>query len=162
MKKDKNFSILELNELARYLMELKTVDISQLIKILYKEYNVEPLALPYMDIIYKGAIGNETPEFFDLILINAGGQKLRTVKFVKEITGLGLKESKELTDIAPSILLQQIPKSHIDYVKYDIVREFTSFGAIVELVEHDQNRNMGQSPDPLAFKHSKIGRRSST
>src|SRR5690554_2247463 len=105
----------ELKDIAETLVNLTVKDVNELANILKDEYGIEPVA------VAGGAAGageaaDEKTEF-DVILKAAGGSKLAVVKLVKELTGLGLKEAKELVDGAPSPVKEGIAKDEADALK---------------------------------------------
>lgn len=110
----------ELKEIAETLVNLTVKDVNELANILKEEYGIEPAAAAVA--VAGGAAGGaaeaaEEKTEFDVILKAAGGSKLAVVKLVKELTGLGLKESKELVDGAPSPLKEGVTKDEADSLK---------------------------------------------
>jgi len=110
----------ELKEIAETLVNLTVKDVNELANILKEEYGIEPAAAAVA--VAGGAAGGaaeaaEEKTEFDVILKSAGGSKLAVVKLVKELTGLGLKESKELVDGAPSPLKEGVTKDEADSLK---------------------------------------------
>lgn len=110
----------ELKEIAETLVNLTVKDVNELANILKEEYGIEPAAAAVA--VAGGAAGGaaeaaEEKTEFDVILKSAGGSKLAVVKLVKELTGLGLKESKELVDGAPSPLKEGVTKDKADSLK---------------------------------------------
>jgi large subunit ribosomal protein L7/L12 len=96
----------ELKEFAEKLVSLSVKEVNELAQILKDEYGIEPAAAaPVMVAGGGGAAGGEEAAAektsFDVILTSAGAAKLSVVKVVKDLTGLGLKEAKELVDGAP-------------------------------------------------------------
>lgn len=110
----------ELKEIAETLVNLTVKDVNELANILKEEYGIEPAAAAVA--VAGGAAGGaaeaaEEKTEFDVILKSAGASKLAVVKLVKELTGLGLKESKELVDGAPSPLKEGVTKDEADSLK---------------------------------------------
>lgn len=110
----------ELKEIAETLVNLTVKDVNELANILKEEYGIEPAAAAVA--VAGGAAGGaaeaaEEKTEFDVILKSAGGSKLAVVKLVKELTGLGLKESKELVDGAPAPLKEGVTKDEADSLK---------------------------------------------
>jgi large subunit ribosomal protein L7/L12 len=101
--------------------------------ILKDEYGIEPAAAaPVMVAGGGGAAADEAPEektSFDVILKAAGGAKLAVVKLVKDLTGLGLKEAKELVDGAPKPLKEGVTKDEAESLK----KQLEEAGAEVEV-----------------------------
>ena len=110
----------ELKEIAETLVNLTVKDVNELAAILKDEYGIEPaaaaVAVAAGGAAEGGAAAEEKTEF-DVILKAAGGSKLAVVKLVKELTGLGLKEAKELVDSAPSPLKEGVSKDEAEGLK---------------------------------------------
>src|SRR5690554_5700706 len=109
----------ELKDIAETLVNLTVKDVNELANILKDEYGIEPAAAAVAvadDAAKAGEAADEKTEF-DVILKAAGGSKLAVVKLVKELTGLGLKEAKELVDGAPSPVKEGIAKDEADALK---------------------------------------------
>lgn len=110
----------ELKEIAETLVNLTVKDVNELAEILKEEYGIEPAAAAVAVAGGGAAGGGEAAEEkteFDVILKAAGGSKLAVVKLVKELTGLGLKEAKELVDNAPSPVKEGVAKDEADALK---------------------------------------------
>jgi large subunit ribosomal protein L7/L12 len=110
----------ELKEIAETLVNLTVKDVNELANILKEEYGIEPAAAAVAVAAGGGAEGGAAAEEkteFDVILKSAGGSKLAVVKLVKELTGLGLKEAKELVDGAPSPLKEGVSKDEAEGLK---------------------------------------------
>ncbi len=93
----------DLKDFAEQLVNLTVKEVNELAEILKTEYGIEPAAAAAT--VVAGPVGEaevEEQTAFDVVLTAAGGSKLAVVKLVKELTGLSLKESKELVDSAPS------------------------------------------------------------
>lgn len=110
----------ELKEIAETLVNLTVKEVNELADILKEEYGIEPAAAA-VAVAGGGAAGGgeaaEEKSEFDVILKAAGGSKLAVVKLVKELTGLGLKEAKELVDNAPSPLKEGVAKDEAEGLK---------------------------------------------
>jgi|TARA_B110000285_G_scaffold116963_1_gene132569 large subunit ribosomal protein L7/L12 len=109
-----------LKEFAEQLVNLTVKEVNELANILKDEYGIEPAAAAVA--VAGPATGGEDASAeekseFDVILKAAGGSKLAVVKLVKELTGLGLKEAKELVDAAPSPLKEGIAKDEAEALK---------------------------------------------
>jgi large subunit ribosomal protein L7/L12 len=108
-------------------------EVNELATILKDEYGIEPAAAaPVMMAGGGAAAADEAPEektSFDVILKAAGGAKLAVVKLVKDLTGLGLKEAKELVDNAPRPVKEGIAKDEAESLK----KQLEEAGAEVEL-----------------------------
>jgi large subunit ribosomal protein L7/L12 len=121
----------EVKELAEQLVNLTVKEVNELATILKEEYGIEPAAAA-VAIAAPGAGGGEVVEektSFDVILNSPGGSKLNVVKAVKELTGLGLKEAKELVDGAPKAIKEGISKEEAEAIK----TQLEEAGAEVEL-----------------------------
>jgi len=107
----------DLKEFAEQLVNLSVKEVSELADILKDEYGIEPAAAAAVAVAGPGAgdgAAAEEKTEFDVILTSAGAAKLAVVKAVKELTGLGLKEAKELVDGAPSPVKEGIAKDEAD------------------------------------------------
>ncbi|HCK21641.1 MAG TPA: 50S ribosomal protein L7/L12 [Bacteroidetes bacterium] len=124
----------ELKEFAEKLVSLSVKEVNELAQILKDEYGIEPAAAaPVMVAGGGGAAGGEEAAAektsFDVILTSAGAAKLSVVKVVKDLTGLGLKEAKELVDGAPKAVKEGVSKEEAESVKAAL----TEAGAEVEV-----------------------------
>jgi large subunit ribosomal protein L7/L12 len=123
----------DLKKFAEELVSLSVKEVSELAKILKDEYGIEPAAAA-VAVAGPAAGGAAAPaaqekSTFDVILKNAGGQKLQIVKLVKDITGLGLKEAKAVVDAAPAPVKEGVTKDEAESIKNQLVEA----GAEVEL-----------------------------
>ena len=122
----------DLKQLAEELVNLTVKDVKELADILKNEYGIEPAAAAVA--VAAPAAGGaaaaaaEQTEF-DVILKSAGAAKLGVVKLVKELTGLGLKEAKELVDKSPAPLKEKVSKEEANTLK----AQLEEAGAEVEL-----------------------------
>jgi len=124
----------DLKEFAEQLVNLTVKEVNELAEILKNDYNIEPAAgAPVMMAGPGGGGGEEAAAEekteFDVILKAAGGSKLKVVKLVKELTGLGLKDAKELVDSAPKAVKEGLPKDEAENLK----KSLEEAGAEVEL-----------------------------
>ena len=121
----------DLKKFAEELVNLTVKDVNELAGILKEEYGIEPAAAavavagPASD---GEAVAAEQTEF-DVVLKAAGGAKLQVVKLVKELTGLGLKEAKEVVDSAPKEIKTGVTKDEAEALK----AKLEEAGAEVEL-----------------------------
>ncbi|OUV74707.1 MAG: 50S ribosomal protein L7/L12 [Flavobacteriales bacterium TMED123] len=122
----------ELKEFAEQLVNLSVKEVNELANILKEEYGIEPAAAA---VAVAGPVagggeeaGDEKSEF-DVILKAAGGSKLAVVKLVKELTGLGLKEAKDIVDSAPKAVKEGVAKDEAEALK----TQLEEAGAEVEL-----------------------------
>jgi large subunit ribosomal protein L7/L12 len=123
----------DLKAFAEQLVNLTVKEVNELAQILKDEYGIEPAAAaPVMVAGGAGAGAAEAAEektAFDVILKEAGGQKLAIVKLVKDLTGLGLKEAKDLVDGAPKELKTGVAKDEAEALK----KQLEEAGAVVEI-----------------------------
>jgi large subunit ribosomal protein L7/L12 len=109
----------DIKKLAEELVNLSVKDVNELATILKDEYGIEPAAAPAA-VVAGPAAGGEAAEEqteFTVILKSAGPAKLQVVKAVKTLTGLGLKEAKELVDSAPKEVKENVSKDEADALK---------------------------------------------
>jgi large subunit ribosomal protein L7/L12 len=119
-----------LKAFAEQLVNLTVKEVNELAKILKDEYGIEPAAAAVAVAAAPGgapAAAEKTE--FDVILQNAGAQKLNVVKIVKDLTGLGLKEAKDLVDGAPKAIKEKVSKEEAEAIKAQLVEA----GATVEV-----------------------------
>ena len=121
----------DLKSFAEQLVNLTVKEVNELATILKEEYGIEPAAAAVA--VAAGpataaAVVEEKTEF-DVVLKSPGANKLAVVKLVKELTGLGLKEAKELVDTAPSNVKEGIAKADAEGIK----KSLEEAGAEVEL-----------------------------
>ncbi|MBW7867618.1 MAG: 50S ribosomal protein L7/L12 [Brumimicrobium sp.] len=123
----------QIKEIAETLVNLTVKEVNELATILKEEYGIEPAAAAVAVAAGGGAAAGgaaaEEKSEFDVFLKNAGGQKLAIVKLVKELTGLGLKEAKELVDAAPCKIKEAVSKDEAESLK----KSLEESGAEVEV-----------------------------
>lgn len=124
----------DVKTLAEQLVNLTVKEVNELAKILKDEYGIEPAAATVAVAAGQASAGGAQPAeqektTFDVILKSPGGAKLQIVKLVKDITGLGLKEAKDLVDGAPKPIKEGISKEEAESIK----AQLTEAGAEVEL-----------------------------
>ena len=123
----------DIKAFAEQLVGLTVKEVNELAKVLKEEYGIEPAAAaPVMVAGGGGAAGGAAAEektSFDVILKSGGAQKLTVVKVVKELTGLGLKEAKDLVDGAPKPVKEGIAKAEAD----ELAAKLKEAGADVEI-----------------------------
>ena len=123
----------DIKVLAEQLVNLTVKEVSELKQILKDEYGIEPaaaaVAVAGPAVAAAGAADAEEKSSFDVVLKSAGANKLAIVKLVKELTGLGLKEAKELVDGAPSVMKEGLAKADAEGLK----KQLEEAGAEVEL-----------------------------
>ncbi len=122
----------DLKAFAEQLVNLSVKEVNELATILKDEYGIEPAAAAVAVAAGPaagGAPAEEEKTNFDVVLKAAGASKLAVVKLVKELTGLGLKEAKELVDGAPNTIKEGLPKAEAEGLK----KHLEEAGADVEL-----------------------------
>lgn len=122
----------DLKQFAEQLVNLTVKEVNELAEILKEEYGIEPAAAAVAVAAGPAAGGDAAAEeksSFDVVLKSAGAAKLNVVKVVKELTGLGLKEAKELVDGAPKTIKEGLSKGEAD----ELAAKLTEAGAEVEL-----------------------------
>ena len=121
----------DLNAILDSIKELKLLEVAELVKMMEEEFGVSaaaPVAVVAGGAAAEGGAAEEKSDF-DVILKDAGAAKLKVVKAVREATGLGLKEAKDLVDGAPSTIKEAMPKEEAEKVKAALEEA----GAVVEL-----------------------------
>ena len=118
----------DLNAFAEQLVNLTVKEVNELAQILKETYGIEPAAAAAAGPA-AGAPAEEEKSSFDVVLKSAGASKLAVVKLVKELTGLGLKEAKEMVDGAPSVIKEGVAKADAEGLK----KQLEEAGAEVEL-----------------------------
>ena len=122
----------DVKALADQLVNLTVKEVNELAKILKDEYGIEPAAAAVAVAAAPGGGGGAAAAektTFDVILKNGGANKLQVVKVVKDVTGLGLKEAKDLVDGAPKPIKEGISKEDAEALK----KQLTEAGAEVEV-----------------------------
>lgn len=112
----------DIKKFAEELVNLSVKEVQELAKVLKEEYGIEPAAAAVAVAAPAAAAPAAEVEQtqFDVILTSAGQAKLQIVKVVKEITGLGLKEAKDLVDAAPKAIKEKVSKAEAEQVKAQI------------------------------------------
>jgi len=124
----------DLKKFAEDLVNLSVKDVTELANILKDEYGIEPAAAAVAVAAGPAATGGggdagEEKSEFDVILKEAGASKLKVVKAVKELTGLGLKDAKDIVDSAPKAVKEAVGKDEAEGIK----KSLEEAGAVVEL-----------------------------
>ena len=122
----------DVKTLAESLVNLTVKEVQELADVLKAEYGIEPAAAAVVMQAGggEGAGAAEEKSSFDVILKSAGASKLGVVKLVKDLTGLGLKEAKELVDGAPKAVKEGVAKAEAE----DLAAKLKEAGAEVEIV----------------------------
>ena len=125
----------DLKTFAEQLVNLTVKEVNELAQILKDEYGIEPAAAAAVAAAPAAGGGDDAPAAaaaqtaFDVILKEAGGAKLAVVKLVKDLTGLGLKEAKDLVDGAPKEVKTGVTKEEAESLK----KQLEEAGAVVEV-----------------------------
>ena len=121
----------DLKKFAEELVNLSVKDVNELATILKDEYRIEPAAAAVAGPATGGpaAEASEEQTEFNVILKEAGATKLQVVKAVKELTGLGLKEAKDIVDSAPKAVKEGVSKAEAEGIQ----KALEEAGAVVEL-----------------------------
>ncbi|MEI8111814.1 MAG: 50S ribosomal protein L7/L12 [Chitinophagia bacterium] len=121
----------DVKALAEQLVSLTVKEVQELADVLKADYGIEPAAAAVVVASGDGggAAAAEEKTSFDVILVNGGASKLTVVKVVKELTGLGLKEAKDLVDGAPKPVKEGVSKAEAD----DLAAKLKEAGAEVEI-----------------------------
>ena len=121
----------DLKAFAEQLVNLTVKEVNELAAILKDEYGIEPAAAAVAVAAGPAAAAEAVEEksSFDVILKSCGANKLAIVKLVKELTGLGLKEAKDIVDAAPAPVKEGVAKEEAESLK----KQLTEAGAEVEL-----------------------------
>ena len=117
-----------IEELLEKIDSLKVAELAELVKAIEEKYGVSAVAAAAPA---AGAVAGAAEEksSFDVVLQDAGANKIQVIKVVRDATGLGLKEAKELVDGAPKTVKENVSKDEAE----DLKAKFTEVGAVVEL-----------------------------
>lgn len=119
------------NKIIEEVEKMTVLELSELVKALEEKFGVSAAA-PVMVAAAGAAAGGEAAEAkstFNVELKVAGDQKIQLIKIVREVTGLGLKEAKDIVDAAPKVVKENLPKAEAEELK----AKMESVGAVVEL-----------------------------
>ena len=119
-------------DIAKFVEEIKgltVMELADLVKAIEEEFGVSAAAPVMVAGPAAGAAAAEEKSEFDVVLAEAGASKMGVIKLVKEITGLGLKEAKELVDNAPKAIKENVGKDEAEEIK----KKLEDAGAKVEL-----------------------------
>ena len=121
----------DIKQLAESLVSLTVKEVQELADVLKADYGIEPAAAAVVVAAGGGeaAAAVEEKTAFDVILVSGGASKLTVVKIVKELTGLGLKEAKDLVDGAPKAVKEGVSKAEAD----EVAGKLKEAGADVEV-----------------------------
>src|SRR5690606_15037174 len=125
----KDRKMADLKQFAEQLVSLTVKEVNELATILKDEYGIEPAAAAVVVAGGGGEAAAEEQTEFTVVLKEAGASKLAVVKAVKELTGVGLKEAKDVVDSAPSNIKEGVSKDEAEGLK----KALEEAGAVVEL-----------------------------
>ena len=120
----------KIEKLLEEIDSLTVVELAELVKAIEEKYGVSAVAAaaPAAGAVAGGAAAEEKTSF-NVVLKEAGDQKIKVIKVVRDATGLGLKEAKELVDGAPKTVKENVSKEEAE----DLKAKFTEVGAVIEL-----------------------------
>ena len=114
----------KIEEIIAEIKELKLLEVADLVKAMEEEFGVSAAApVAVMAAGAEGGAAAEEKTDFDVVLAEAGAEKIKVIKVVREITGLGLKEAKEAVDSAPKTLKEAVSKEEAEEIKAKLEAE---------------------------------------
>ncbi|WP_160693232.1 50S ribosomal protein L7/L12 [Clostridium sp. C2-6-12] len=116
-------------DIIQAIKEMSVLDLNELVKACEEEFGVSAAAAVVAGGAVAGAAAAEEKTEFDVVLASAGDNKIKVIKVVRELTGLGLKEAKEIVDGAPKTLKEGVAKEEAE----DIKAKLAEVGATVEV-----------------------------
>ena len=116
-------------EMIEEIKKMTVVELSELVKAIEEEFGVSAVAAAAPAAGAAGAAAAEEKTSFNVVLASAGDQKIKVIKVVRDATGLGLKEAKDLVDGAPKTVKENVSKEEAE----DLKAKFTEVGAVIEL-----------------------------
>ena len=119
----------DIKKLAEELVNMTVLEVNELKNLLKEEYGIEPAAAVVAVAADGGAAADEGKSEYDVVLKDAGAQKIAVIKAVKEATGLGLGEAKAIVDGAPATVKEKVAKADAEAMK----KALEDAGATVEL-----------------------------
>ena len=119
----------DIKKLAEELVNMTVIEVNELKNVLKDEYGIEPAAAVVAVAADGGAAAGDEKSEFDVVLKDAGAQKIAVIKAVKEATGLGLGEAKAIVDGAPATVKEKVAKADAEALK----KALEDAGATVEL-----------------------------
>ena len=119
----------KIDELLETIDSLTVVELSELVKGIEEKYGVSAAAVAAPAAGVAGGAAAEEKSSFNVVLKEAGANKIQVIKVVRDATGLGLKEAKDLVDGAPKTVKENVAKEEAE----DLKAKFTEAGAVVEL-----------------------------
>ena len=119
----------DIKKLAEELVNMTVLEVNELKTVLKDEYGIEPVAAVAVAAAGDGTAADEGKSEYDVVLKDAGAQKIAVIKAVKEATGLGLGEAKAIVDGAPATVKEKVAKADAEAMK----KALEEAGATVEL-----------------------------
>ena len=116
-------------DIIQAIKEMSVLDLNELVKACEEEFGVSAAAAVVAGGAVAGAAAAEEKTEFDVVLASAGDNKIKVIKVVRELTGLGLKEAKEIVDGAPKTLKEGVSKDEAD----DMKAKLEEVGAAIEV-----------------------------
>ena len=110
-------------EFIEAIKELSVLELNELVKACEEEFGVSAAAGVVVAAAAEGGAAAEEKDEFDVELVSAGASKVKVIKVVREITGLGLKEAKELVDVAPKVVKEGVSKAESEEIKTKLEAE---------------------------------------
>ena len=110
-------------EFIEAIKELSVLELNDLVKACEEEFGVSAAAGVVVSAAAEGGAAAEEKDEFDVELVSAGASKVKVIKVVREITGLGLKEAKELVDGAPKVVKEGVSKAEAEEIKTKLEAE---------------------------------------
>ena len=114
---------LSIEEIIAAVKELSVLELNDLVKAAEEEFGVSAAAGVVVAAAAEGGAAAEEKDEFDVELVSAGASKVKVIKVVREITGLGLKEAKELVDGAPKVVKEGVSKAEAEEIKTKLEAE---------------------------------------
>jgi large subunit ribosomal protein L7/L12 len=124
-----NITMSKVNDVLEIVKGLSVLELNELVKAFEEEFGVSAAAPVAVAAAAPAAAAVEEKTEFDVILTSGGGQKIQVIKVVREVTGLGLKEAKDLVDGAPKAVKEGISKADAE----DLKKKLEEAGATVEI-----------------------------
>ena len=121
-------------EFIEAIKELSVLELNDLVKACEEEFGVSAAAGVVVAAAAEGGAAAEEKDEFDVELVSAGASKVKVIKVVREITGLGLKEAKELVDGAPKVVKEGVSKAEAEEIKTKLEAEGAEVNLKVILV----------------------------
>ena len=119
----------KIEEILEKIDSLTVIELSELVKGIEEKYGVSAAAVAVPAAGAAGAVAAEEKSNFDVVLKEAGSNKIAVIKVVRDVTGLGLKEAKDLVEGAPKTVKEGVEKAEAEEIK----AKFVEAGAVVEL-----------------------------